>query len=295
MSAAVSTVEFLRRTLAYPDWRGKVLYGLLRGVFALVPIRRRLVIEALRRAFPERDGAWRRSTLRGIYRHFSWMIVEFLAAVNDPALVNAMVVEVERREIIDKLRAEGKGCFILTGHFSNWEIAGSWMAQNGYPMEPAARDADDADFAALIESYRARLGEHTLRKGAMNVRSMIRSALNGTMVGLLSDQDAGPHAVPVTFLGRSTTMVEGPAALALTAKLPLLAMYSVRLGPFKFKMRVLPPICDGTEGRSKENIAEYTRRANAALEDMVRLAPEQWFWFHRRWKTDPNRPGVKAQ
>lgn len=295
MSAAVSAVEFLRRTLAYPDWRGTVLYGILRGAFALVPIRRRLVIEALRRAFPERDDAWCRSTLKGLYRHFSWMIVEFLAAVNDPALVQKMFVEVEGREIIDDLQKEGKGCFILTGHFANWEIAGPWMTQNGYPMEPAARDADDADFAALIESYRASLGEHTLRKGAMNVRSMIRSAQSGKWIALLSDQDAGPHAVPVTFLGRLTTMVEGPAALSLTAKLPLLTIYGVRLGPFKFKMRILPPICSGTEGRSKENIAEYTRRANAMLEDMVRLAPEQWFWFHRRWKTDPSRPGVKAQ
>ena len=47
MSASVAAVEFLRRTLAYPDWRGRVLYGLLRGVFALVPIRRKLVAKKL--------------------------------------------------------------------------------------------------------------------------------------------------------------------------------------------------------------------------------------------------------
>ena len=60
-------------------------------------------------------------------------------------------------------------------------------------------------------------------------------------------------------------------------------------------MRILPPICEGTEGRSKENIAAVTQKANAVLENMVRSAPEQWFWFHRRWKNDPDRPGVKAQ
>ena len=295
MSASAAALEFLRRALAYPDWRGHVLYGLFRGVFALVPIRRKMVLEALARAFPEKDETWRKETLKGMYRHYSWMIVEFLAAVNDPSLVDKMVVEVEGREIADAQLASGKGCFVLSGHIGNWEISGAWLPRNGYPVDPAARDADDESFAALIERYRASLGEHTLRKGAMNVRGMVRDALAGKWIGLIADQNAGPNAVPVTFLNRRTTMVDGPAALALTAKLPLLTIYGVRLAPFRHKMCILPPICDGTEGRSKENIAEYTLRANAVLEDMVRKTPEQWFWFHRRWKYDPDHPGVKAQ
>ncbi len=295
MSASVATVEFLRRTLAYPDWRGHVLYGLLRGVFALVPIRRKLVLEAMRRSFPEHDETWRKATLKKLYSHYSWMIVEFLAAVNDPSIIERMFVEVEGRDVAESLLASGKGCFVLSGHFGNWEIAGPWLPRNGFPVEPAARDADDESFAALIERYRASLGEHTLRKGAMNVRGMVRDARAGKWVALIADQDAGPNAVPVTFLNRRTTMVEGPAALALTAQLPLITIYGVRLGPFRHKMRILPPICEGTEGRSKENIAAVTQKANAVLENMVRSAPEQWFWFHRRWKNDPDRPGVKAQ
>ena len=295
MSASVTAVEFLRKTLAYPDWRGRVLYGILRGVFALVPIRRTMILEALARAFPEKDEPWRRATLKGIYQHYSWMIVEFLAAVNDSSLVDRMVVEVEGREIGDAQLASGKGCFVLSGHFGNWELSGAWLPRNGYPVDPAARDADDADFAALIERYRTSLGEHTLRKGAMNVLNMLRDAKAGRWIALIADQNAGPHALPVTFLGRRTTMVEGPAALALTAKLPLITFYTMRLGPFRHRAVFKPPVCDGTEGRSKENIAEYTQRANRVLEDMVRSAPEQWFWFHRRWKYDPDNPKVKAQ
>lgn len=295
MSLAVSAVEFLRKALAYPGWRGRALYGLFRSVFALVPIRRRLVLDALAVSFPEKDEAWRRETLRGMYRHFSWMIVEFLACQNDPSLVTKMVVEVEGREHADALKASGQGCFILSGHFSNWEICGAWLPQSGYPVQAAARDADDADFAALIERYRANLGETTLRKGAMNVRHMLKEACGGAWIALLADQDAGPNAVPVTFLNRRTTMVEGPAALALTGKLPLIAIYSLRLAPFKYRVRILPDIAAGFSARSRENIASLTQKANNVLEDMVRLAPEQWFWFHRRWKTNPDCPGVKMQ
>ncbi|MGN0837526.1 MAG: lysophospholipid acyltransferase family protein [Pyramidobacter sp.] len=295
MKAAVSAIEFFRRTLAYPDWRGRIFYGILRSVFACVPIRRRLVLDALEASFPEKDAAWRRKTLHGIYRHFSWMIVEFLTAVNNPALVSKMVVQVEGREIVDRLMAEKKGCFILTGHFANWEICGAWMPQNGYPMMPAARDADDPDFAELIEHYRSTLGEKTLRKGAMNVRHMIKQARAGGMIALLADQDAGPDAEPVTFLNRRTTMVEGPAALSLMSGLPLITIYSLRLAPFKYRIIMLPPITTGCEERTKEHISEITQKANDVLDQMVRRAPEQWFWFHRRWKNDSDRPGVRAQ
>ncbi len=295
MSASVTAVEFLRKTLGYPDWRGKILYGILRGAFACIPIRRRLVLDSLKASFPEKDETWRRGILRGMYSHFSWMLVEILAAVNDTSLVNKMVVEVHGKEIVDRFKIEKQGCFMLTAHFGNWEIGGSWFCQNDYPMMPAARDTDDEGFAALVESYRSILGEKTIRKGAKNVRQMVKSALDGWIIALLSDQDAGRDGTPVTFLGRRTTMVNGPAALSLTAKVPLITAYSLRLAPFKYKIFILPPIATGQEGRCSENIAELTRKANAVLEDMVRLAPEQWFWFHRRWKYDPDHPGVKAQ
>ncbi len=32
---------------------------------------------------------------------------------------------------------------------------------------------------------------------------------------------------------------------------------------------------------------EFTRRWVAHLEALIRLHPEQYFWFHRRWKTRP--------
>ncbi len=287
MKLSVLAVESLRR-FARPGWRAKTLYGIFRGLFALIPIRRKLVLESLRLSFPEKDLRWRRDTLKRIYRHYAWMIVEVLAAQNDPSLVLRMVSEVEGQENLDWLCAQKIGCFILTGHMSNWELCGAWVALSGYPLETAVRDTDDPDFAELIEKYRQNMKITTLRKGALGVRTMVKHALQGKWVALLSDQDAGRDAVPVWFLGRHTTMVEGPAALSLTAQVPLIPIYSIRLAPFRYKMCILPPLATGQEGRSRGNIVKLTLKANETLEEMVRRAPEQWFWFHRRWKTNPD-------
>lgn len=295
MSVGTAALEALRRSLAYPDWRGKILYGMCRGILAIVPIRRRHVLHELELCYPESSVKWRKDTLKAIYRHCAWMIVEFLAAVNDPSLVSKMYVEVEGKEYIDKIKNEGKGAFVLCAHFGNWEVAGSWVPQNGYPMIAAARNADDADFAKLIAHYRERLGETIVYKGLPSIRQMIRDAKNGKWIALLADQDAGPNAIPVTFFGRRTTMVDGPAALSLTAKVPLVGMYPFRLAPFKYKMHIEPPLSTGDEGRTTKNVFDLTQRANAQMESMIRLAPEQWFWFHRRWKNVPRGEAKNAK
>ena len=74
----------------------------------------------------------------------------------------------------------------------------------------------------------------------------------------------------------------------MTAQVPLIPIYSIRLAPFSYKMCILPPLATGQEGRSRGNIVKLTLKANETLEEMVRRAPEQWFWFHRRWKTNPD-------
>jgi KDO2-lipid IV(A) lauroyltransferase len=36
-------------------------------------------------------------------------------------------------------------------------------------------------------------------------------------------------------------------------------------------------------------IEEITQRYSDALERLVRRHPEQYFWFHRRWKSKPKK------
>ena len=40
-------------------------------------------------------------------------------------------------------------------------------------------------------------------------------------------------------------------------------------------------------GDLKQDVYRYTRQLNVFIEDAIRKNPEQWFWFHNRWKTRP--------
>ncbi len=284
MSLAVSTIEGLRRFVR-PGWRVKALFWLLRGAFWLVPIRRKEALRALRASFPDRDDDWCRRTLSRCYDHFSWMLVEYLMLQNDPSLLSQMALEAEGTEVLDRLKAQGKGCVILTGHCGNWELGAAWLCSR-YPFETAVRDTDDPAVADLIERYRRNIGLVTLRRELSNMRQMIRRPQKeGVFMALLADQDGGPEGVPVTFLGRPCTMVAGPAVISMTAKVPLIPAITRRLGPFRHKIVIYPPLEMPDGGDRQDQIIALTQRANDALERIVLAAPEQWFWFHRRWKT----------
>ena len=43
------------------------------------------------------------------------------------------------------------------------------------------------------------------------------------------------------------------------------------------------------ESQRDEKIRDITQKATKAIEDIVRLYPAQYFWFHRRWKTSPKK------
>jgi KDO2-lipid IV(A) lauroyltransferase len=47
-------------------------------------------------------------------------------------------------------------------------------------------------------------------------------------------------------------------------------------------------IIDPADYQGVNGINELTQRFTSALEALIRKAPEQYFWVHRRWKTAPD-------
>jgi len=52
----------------------------------------------------------------------------------------------------------------------------------------------------------------------------------------------------------------------------------------KHQIKVLPPIYpDSVSGDKKERIKALTAMCNRSLEELIRMDPKQWVWFHDRW------------
>ena len=122
---------------------------------------------------------------------------------------------------------------------------------------------------------------------------MVALLEKGGNLGLLCDQDAGPRGVFVDFFGSPASTFKSIALLALEYDALIMVGYSIRL-PDEFghhswsRFEVgCEAVIDPREVQSEDPVGEITRKYTAALEHAIRRAPEQYFWIHRRWKSEP--------
>lgn len=250
-------------------------------------IRRSTVEANLRLAFPDASEEWIRETTRAAYRHLGREAAAILRLSRlDP---DAIVARTEPHgwEELHAALDEGNGALLVTGHYGNWEIAAATVASRGLPIAAIVKRMRNPLVDARLEELRRRLGVETIVTGdaPKQVPRVLRA---GGVVGIVADQDARRTGVFVPFFGRPASTHRGPALFALRLDAPVFACTARRKpGPGVQYVVSGHRVPVRRTGDLEADVTHLTRELAAALEEDVRGAPEQYFWFHRRWKTAP--------
>lgn len=265
-----------------PGIRARTVAGVLSVLLAAYGPRRDVALANMALVFPGWEPSKRKQVLRRVYRHYAWILVEYLATLNDPPSVLKWFVKTEGKEFLDETVAKKNGAVLLFGHFGNWELLGGWLAFSGYPIDAMVREPDNSELRDLLQSYRNIMGMGTIAKDSL--REPLKRLKQGRFVGIAGDQHWGSMGIDVPFFGRSCSTASGPAAYALLSGAPLIPIAAYRLGPFRYCFEAQKPVKIPASGSRDEKIREMTAECNRALEKMIRRAPEQWLWMHRRWR-----------
>lgn len=265
--------------------------------------RRSLVERQIAAAFPDATSERVAEIAAASYRHFGREMTEItrLQRTGTSELPGRVSTDAATDRWIDRMRA-GEGTLIVTGHVGNWEVAGALLAARGVPLAAVVKRQSNPRFDDWLAAARRRLGiEPVYMEDAMFAIPRLLRA--GRSVALVADQDARSHGLIVTFLGRPASTFRGPARLALATGAPLVFGASVREGEgYRVRMepvddaasRVANAAAAGASGAgeaSRDPELALTRAWVERLEAHVRRVPEQYFWFHRRWKSgDRNEP-----
>jgi KDO2-lipid IV(A) lauroyltransferase len=264
-------------------------------VHAPLKIRRATVESNLRLAFPDAAEDWIQATADAAYVHLGREAAAILRLSKlDPSAI------VERTETdgwdeMEDALSEGRGCILVTGHYGNWEIAASAVASRGVPIAAIVRRQGNRLVDERLDATRRKLGVETIYQADAPSRVPRVLRRNG-VVGIVGDQDARRSGVFVPFFGRLASTHRGPALFALKLNAPVFACVARRLpGPdvrYTVSGRRVPV---ERTGDLEADVRTLTAALAARLEEQVRVAPEQYFWFHRRWKTKPPaEPGPSA-
>ena len=136
----------------------------------------------------------------------------------------------------------------------------------------------------MLVGMRRRHGISSIPRGASAV-SAYKVLKRGEILAMLIDQDIDVDGLFVPFFGVPAHTPRGAAAFALRSGAAIVPL-AIHMQPDgSHRITVLPaletPPADLPEG---ERIDELTRRCSQAVERLIRIYPQQWVWFHDRWR-----------
>jgi KDO2-lipid IV(A) lauroyltransferase len=254
----------------------------------LLGVRRQIVYENLRIAFPAMSASERDAITWRMWRHLFLMAAEI---AHTPRKVHETNWREHSRivnlELFVRTLLSGRPLVLISAHFGNFELGGYLMGLFGFPTYTVARRLDNPYLDRFVNDFRGRTGQFMLPKRGS--REMIQSVLeSGGILTLLGDQAAGEKACWVEFFGRPASTHKAVALFSLGSGAPTMVSYARRLDqPLHYEVgpeAICDPLEPGFEFGSIPLLAQwYTDH----LERLVRKSPDQYWWLHRRWKGQP--------
>ena len=113
-------------------------------------------------------------------------------------------------------------------------------------------------------------------------KEMMKSLLDGKILILASDQNAGDRGTKVLFFGKETSVPKGAAYFYHKTNCPIVVGFCIlkRDYSYEFKLR---PFDILNENDIKSLCINVNTKYSLLLEEEIKKYPEQYFWFHKKW------------
>jgi KDO2-lipid IV(A) lauroyltransferase len=261
-----------------------------RSAFVLDRRHRRIALENLALAFPERTPAERLRLARACFSFFGRFAFDLVRSIPRVPEARLARFECEGIEHARAAYAQGHGVLFFTGHFGGWEFMAIHHARQLEPGALLARRLDNPHLEALLLALRGCTGNVVIEKRD-GFRPTLRALRDGKGIAILIDQNvSGEDRVFVDYFGRPASTTPALALLHLKTQAPIVPVFAFPLAGDAYRLVYGPPVEVERTGDRRQDVRRITARCTAVLEEQVRAHPELWLWMHRRWKTEPG-PG----
>lgn len=256
--------------------------GLAFLLFHVIGYRKKVVLDSLRRSFPEKTEAERLAIARRSYRNLTDVTLETIKEFTLPLDEAYRRCPSRNPELLNQYLDQGKSVILCGSHYSNWEISGLTMPRDFHGATVTAyKPLTNKVIDLYMNEERARGGmEMVSMEGLFGEIRKRRSS--PTVFILVADQSPSSHksAHWVDFLGQDTASLPGTDVLARKFDYPVLYFNVQRLrrGYYEVTFDLLCPT------PSEVSEGDISRIYARHLEAIIRAKPEGWLWSHKRWK-----------
>lgn len=249
------------------------------GYFVLFTrTQRRGLMQFYQQGFQFSKGKSYRFAAGNFYR-FGQIIIDRIALKTPRKRIYTHSFNNER--VLVEMHKNGKGGFLFSGHVGNWENAGNLIGERiTSKINILMLDEEVEKIKKYVEqsTEASRYNLIPLKEDLSHLVLIHRALKRNELIALHADRTLpGQKTYTFPFLGVPAEFPAGPFIMAHKFKVPITFVFAIKRGSTHFELSSTDPITAGTEVGSPEEIAErYVHR----LEEMVRMAPKQWFNFY---------------
>jgi len=254
--------------------------------FYVIRTRKKVALDNLTRCFgDEKSKHELNRILLQNYRHFGKVLMEFARI---PLLKRAIILEqipIKNIEYLRDFLSQDQGMFVMSGHFGNWEYMAAAVANVGPQLHCIFKEQKNLAIDNIIKQFRINVGLIPFKVRGEAAKGILKVLREKGFVLIVNDQDAGRRGDMIEFLGRAASTNRGPALIAIKHRVPVIMAFGVREtdGRIRVHLEKFPDI--NQFPNDDEGVKQFLVEYNKILEKYIREYPEQWFWMHRRWKT----------
>lgn len=261
---------------------GRVLGALLR---IAMRERRRIAARNLELCFPDLDERARTELLRQHFAALGTSLFEFGRAWWGSVEALKRGIRIDGLEHLAAAREGGRGVIVVSGHFTTLEACGRLLCEAGVPLAGMYRPYSDPAMEWAVLRGRARYAAAMFPK--KDVRGAARHLKRGGLLWYAPDQDPSRgDSVFVPFLGQPAHSLTSTHQLARMSGAAVVLFSHRRRDDGGFDLSLSPAL----ENFPSNDATDDTARVIAGIEAMVRNAPAQYLWIHRRFKRQPGQP-----
>ena len=211
---------------------------------------------------------------REVFRNFGRYLVEFFNAHRPQSPLVC-----EGAETLRQVIPAAHGSIVLTGHLGNWELGAIMLRRCGFPVSAVVLPHQHHAVNRLFDAQRIRCGVDVVPLGDHATARCLEVLRQGSVLGMVGDRTFRGEGIPVSFFGRRVVLPRGPALLSLRTGAPVIPVFFLREGPWRFRFHLESPIWPPQGSRRMGQVRALTQTYAEIIERYIRRFPTQWLMF----------------
>ena len=184
--------------------------------------------------------------------------------------------------LLDAIKS-GRPIIVTTAHFGQWEIFGLAVAAHFGPSSVLGRRLDSSIMDKILRANRSQFDVELIDKDG-GAKDILKALKARRIVGILVDQNTAPKdGIKVQFFGKDVLHTPAASVLAQKTNALIINAFIYQKGKNLNEICFEQPI-DITTFDKEDAVQKATQMQCSACEEMVRARPEEYFWFHQRFK-----------